>query len=72
MKYFTIRFFSEGSILETLTTKEPFAGISNKVLKECMRAYGADEAEIYESTYWGHYETNGMGSQSQPIKTIKL
>ena len=70
MKYFTIRFFSEGTILETLTTKEPFAGISNKVLKECMKAYGADEAQLYESTKWGHYETGR--TSGNPIKTIKL
>ena len=37
-----------------------------------MDSHDADEAEIYESTYWGHYETNGMGNTAQPIRTIKL
>jgi hypothetical protein len=69
MKYFTIRFFSEGTLLETLTTNKPYDNISNKVLKECMKGYGADEAHMYESTKWGHFETGR--SNTQPIKKIK-
>ncbi len=72
MKYYTIRMFAEGTILETLTTKVAVDSMPDKTVKLLMESHDADEAEIYESTYWGHYETNGMGSQSQPIRTIKL
>lgn len=69
MNYFTVRFFSEGTILETLTTNKPYDGISNKILKEWMKSYGATEAQLYESTKWGHYETGR--TNGRPIKTIK-
>ena len=72
MKYYTIRMFSEGTILETLTTKVAVDSMPDKTVKLLMEAHGATEAQVYESTYWGHYETNHMGSKAQPIRTIKL
>jgi hypothetical protein len=44
----------------------------DKTVKLLMESHDADEAEVYESTYWGHYETNHMGNTAQPIRTIKL
>ena len=70
MKYYTIRMFSEGTILETLTTKVAVDSMPDKTVKLLMESHDADEAEVYESTYWGHYETNHM--DNQPIRTIKL
>ena len=40
------------------------------ILKEWMKSYGATEAQLYESTKWGHYETGR--TDGKPIKTIKL
>ena len=72
MKYYTIRMFAEGTILETLTTKVAVDSMPDKTIKLLMDSHDADEAEVYESTYWGHYETSHMGNQAQPIRTIKL
>jgi len=71
MKYYTIRMFSEGTVLETLTTKVAVDSMPDKTIKLLMESHDADEAEVYESTYWGHYETNQMGNKAQPIRTIK-
>jgi len=70
MKYYTIRMFSEGTILETLTTKAAVDSMPDSTVKLIMGWHDADEAEVYESTYWGHYETGR--SDKQPIRTIKL
>ena len=70
MKYYTIRLFSKGSILETLTTKVAVDSMPNKTVKLLMEAHGATEAQLYESTYWGHYETGR--TNGKPIRTIKL
>ena len=72
MKYYTIRMFSEGTVLETLTTKAAVDSMPDNTVKLIMEWHDADEAEVYESTYWGHYETNHMGNTAQPIRTIKL
>jgi hypothetical protein len=64
--------FSEGTLLEAITTKVAVDSMPDKTIKLLMESYEADEAEVYESTYWGHYETNHMGSPAQPIRTIKL
>ena len=69
MKYYTIRMFSEGTLLESITTKVAVDSMPNKTVKLLMESYDADEAQLFESTYWGHYETGR--SNSQPIKTIK-
>ena len=68
MKYYTIRMFSEGTILETLTTKAAVDSMPDNTVKLIMGWHDADEAEVYESTYWGHYETNRM--DTQPIRTV--
>ena len=70
MKYYTIRMFSEGTILETLTTKVAVDSMPDKTVKLLMESHDADEAQIYESTYWGHYETGR--TNGKPIRTIKL
>jgi hypothetical protein len=70
MKYYTIRMFSEGLILETLTTKVAVNRMPDKTVKLLMESHDADEAQVYESTSWGHYETGR--SNTQPIRTIKL
>ena len=51
MKYYTIRMFSEGTILETLTTKVAVDSMPDKTIKLLMESHDADEAEVYESTY---------------------
>ena len=68
MKYYTIRMFSEGTILETLTTKVAVDTMPDKTVKLLMESHDADEAQVFESTYWGHYETNRM--DTQPIRTV--
>lgn len=71
MKYYTIRMFSEGTVLETLTTKAAVDKMPDNTVRLLMDWHDADEAEVYESTYWGHYETNHMGNPAQPIRTVK-
>mgnify|MGYP000601157493 FL=1 len=68
MKYYTIRMFSEGTILETLTTKAAVDKMPDNTVKLLMEWHAADEAQVYESTYWGHYETGR--SNKQPIRTV--
>ena len=51
MKYYTIRMFSEGTVLETLTTKVAVDSMPDKTIKLLMESHDADEAEVYESTY---------------------
>ena len=72
MKYYTISMFSDGTLLESITTKVAVDSMPDKTVKLLMESHGADEAQVFESTYWGHYETNQMGNKAQPIRTIKL
>ena len=59
-------FFADKSVIVT-----PQKGISmpDKTVKLLMESHDADEAQVFESTYWGHYETNRK--DTQPIRTIK-
>jgi len=70
MKYYTIRMFSEGSILETLTTKVAVNRMPDKSVKLLMKSCGATEAQLFESTYWGHYETGR--TNGRPIRNVKI
>ena len=70
MKYYTIRMFSEGTILETITTKVAVDSMPDKTVKLLMESYEADEAQLFESSGYGHYEINHM--DNLPIRTIKL
>jgi hypothetical protein len=69
MKYYTIKMFSGDTLLEAITTKVAVDSMPDKTVKLLMESYEADEAQVYESTYWGHYETGN--STTLPIRTVK-
>ncbi len=67
MKYYTISMFSEGSLLECVTTKQKLKSMSNKTVKLLMKDCGADEAQIIESD-----GVSAHDFETDPIRTIKL
>lgn len=67
MKYYTISMFSEGSLLESITTKQKVNSMPNKTIKLLMETYSADEAQLFESDSLNYQLTEG-----NPIRTIKL
>ena len=68
MKYYTITMFSEGGLLECVTTRQKLKSISNKTVKLLMKDCGADEAQIiaHDGVSAYNFET------ADPIRTIKL
>jgi len=67
MKYYTIKMFSEETLLECITTKQKLKSMSNKMVKLFMADCGADEAEVYATDGVSAYDF-----ETDPIRTIKL
>ena len=67
MKYYTIKMFSEGTILETLTTKVAVDSMPDKTVKLLMESHDADEAQLFVSDGFSAYDF-----ETDPIRTIKL
>ena len=70
MKYYTISMFSKDTLLESITTKVAVDSMPDKTIKLLMESYEADEAWLFESNGYGHYERNQM--DNDPIRKIKL
>jgi hypothetical protein len=68
MKYYTITMFSEGSLLECVTTKQKLKSMSNKTVKLFMADCGADEAQLFMHDSVSFYDLE----TDHPIRTIKL
>ena len=69
MKYYTIRFLLNGTVLLNAVTKSSVFNMPIEKVKELIKSYGADEAQLYESTIYGHYQIGRL--DTYPIKSIK-
>ena len=67
MKYYTIKMFSEESLLECITTKQKLKSMSDKTVKLFMADCGADEAQLFVSDGFSAHDL-----ETDPIRTIKL
>ena len=67
MKYYTISMFSDGTLLECITTKQKLKSMSDKTVKLFMADCGADEAQLFVSD-----GVSAHDFETDPIRTIKL